>query len=141
MKGSRVDCVGLIIGVAMALRLTDYSAQTFRPYAGYARAPNPRLMGEGMRRFLVERSTPKDELAPDGSIMWLEWREDMPMHLAIRATNRGLPTMIHAYGPAGKCCEHGLRSEWPGRIASWWDFPGVPEWPASASPASSGATS
>lgn len=123
VKGHRVDCVGLILGVGEELGLLSITPRQLRPFSGYARTPNPRMMGEGIRRFLSPNPTPRGDAPPDGSIGWLEWREDLPMHLAIIATYRDRRTLIHAYQNAGKCVEHGFVAEWPGRIVSWWDFP------------------
>lgn len=123
VKGARVDCVGLILGVGKELGLLDISPEDWKRHAGYSTQPNPRLMGEGMRKFLVEVPIDPTVVPPDGAIAWMAWREDLPMHLAIIGTFEGRKTMIHAYGQAGACVEHGFVSEWPSRVASWWAYP------------------
>jgi hypothetical protein len=126
LKGVAVDCVGLIIGVGLELDiLPDFSAAAFRPFASYARTPNPRQMGEAMRKFLRPSAIGRGDLPPDGTIGWLEWREDLPMHLVIKATHpsQARPTLIHAAMNRDCCVEHGFVAEWPDRIASWWDYP------------------
>lgn len=84
-------------------------------------------MGAALERFLIPSATPRDQPAPDGSVGWLEWREDLPMHLVIASTFEGRRTLIHAYAPQEKCVEHGFVAEWPDRIASWWDYPPIAE--------------
>lgn len=122
-KGARVDCVGLILGVGKTLDLLDISPEDWKRHAGYSTNPNPRLMGEGMRKFLAPLPIDKAEEAPDGAIAWLAWREDLPMHLAIMGTFQGRRTMIHAASHSGACVEHGFVSEWPDRVVSWWAYP------------------
>lgn len=130
LKGSMVDCVGLIIGVGLELNiLPGFTPATWRPFASYARTPNPRAMGEALNRFLRPSACSRDDLPPDGTVGWLAWREDLPMHLVIKATHpsQDRPTLIHAYMPSDKCVEHGFVAEWPGRIESWWDYPPIAE--------------
>jgi NlpC/P60 family putative phage cell wall peptidase len=125
-KGRRVDCVGLILGVGQQTGLLNVSAEAWAPYSGYARTPNPKRMGEAMDLFLRELDWPREEPAPDGAIGWLQWRDDLPMHLAIMATFQGRRTMIHAFEGVEACVEHGFVAEWPSRVASWWAYPGKP---------------
>jgi hypothetical protein len=47
------------------------------------------------------------------------------MHLAILADAKGRATMIHALGDIGRVVEHGFTAEWPGRVESWWRYPGL----------------
>lgn len=125
LKTRRVDCVGLIIGTGTELGLLDIDSASWKRFAGYARTPNPRMMGEAMAQWLVPLDLKRDEEAPDGCVGWFGWRADMPMHLAIMATFEGRRTMIHAFGHVGACVEHGFVAEWPGRVVSWWSFPGA----------------
>lgn len=131
--GQGVDCVNLIIESGHAAGVLDISPEAWEPYRGYGRTPNPRKMARAMRTFLVAvpiDAQPK-RLPADGSIMWMGWREEMPMHLAILATDErnGRRTMIHAYAGAGRCVEHGFRTaDWPSRVMSWWSYPG--RWPS-----------
>lgn len=129
MQGSKVDCVGLIIAVGLATGVLEITADQWRPYAGYSRTPNPRRMGEAMAEFLIplELAARPDALPPDGTVAWLQWREDLPMHLGILATFEGRRTLIHAFEHVGKCVEHGFAAEWPNRVASWWCYPGLAE--------------
>ena len=148
LRGVGCDCAGLIIGVGLECGVLDFSESRFREFAGYARTPNPRQMRRALEAFLVPVP---EKVAGDGDIMWLEWRADLPMHLAICSTlndvpaqalaadlNReagvrrydvtlGRPAMIHATGEVGRVVEHGFEGEWPGRLNSFWRYPGVAE--------------
>jgi hypothetical protein len=126
LKGVGIDCVGLLFGVGRALSLVDITEQDFKPFVGYRKRPNVHKMGEAMAAFLVRRETPKEQLPPIGSIAWLGWRADLPMHVCILAERKGRPTMIHSLETVGGCVEHGFAPPWPARVVSWWDFPGVP---------------
>ena len=161
LRGVGCDCAGLIIGVGLATGTLDFSESRFREFAGYARTPNPRQMRRALEAFLVPVP---EKVAGDGDIMWLEWRADLPMHLAICSTLNdvpaqaiaadlnadaglspyrppyeranpflryavalGRPAMIHATGEVGRVVEHGFEGEWPGRLNSFWRYPGVAE--------------
>jgi NlpC/P60 family putative phage cell wall peptidase len=122
VRGVGVDCVGLIRGVGHATGALPEDAEEWARFGGYSRIPNPRRMGEGMRQFLrLVEGTPQP-----GDIAWLEWRDDLPMHLAILASDtRGGATLIHSYSDAGGVVEHGLTPEWLARIKSWWRYPNL----------------
>jgi NlpC/P60 family putative phage cell wall peptidase len=122
VRGVGVDCVGLIRGVGHATGALPEDKEAWARFGGYSRIPNPRRMGEGMRQFLrLVEGTPQP-----GDIAWLEWRDDLPMHLAILASDsRGGATLIHSYSDAGGVVEHGLTPEWLARIKSWWRYPNL----------------
>lgn len=128
-RGVAVDCVGLVIGVGLEVGvLPTWSEEAWEPHRGYGRAPNPEHMGRAIRQFLEPLDLPIDVAAPDGSIAFLGWRRHLPMHLAILATAPdGRRMMIHAFEHIGRVVEHGFDAEWPGRVVSWWRYPGVPE--------------
>jgi hypothetical protein len=118
LKGVAVDCVGLIIGVGINLDILDCTAESVRPWDGYARTPNPARMGEGLASHLVKIESPIT-----GDIAWLGWRENLPMHLAILGSLDGRETLIHASGQIGKCAEHDFSQEWCARVMGWWRYP------------------
>lgn len=122
VRGVGVDCVGLIRGVGHATGALPEDKEAWARFGGYSRIPNPRRMGEGMRQFLrLVEGTPQP-----GDIAWLEWRDDLPMHLAILASDtRGGATLIHSYSDAGGVVEHGLTPEWLARVKSWWRYPNL----------------
>ena len=68
LRGSRVDCVGLILGVGRALSILDISPEDWKRHAAYSRNPNPRLMTKGMAKFLTRLDMPKDKTPPNGAI-------------------------------------------------------------------------
>lgn len=124
LKGGGVDCVGLILGVGIALDIMDWSLERWAPFSKYSRTPNPAKMRDGMATFLTE--IPKG--APTlGRIVWMQWRDGLPMHLGIIGELDGRPTLIHAYQGVDKCTEHGFEDPWPGSVESVWKYPGMDE--------------
>lgn len=120
LKGVGVDCVGLIVGVgreAGILRITD---EEINRYSGYGRLPNPKQMGKVMTRHLYCK---KGKSYGIGDILWLEWRKNLPMHLAFISEYKGALSLIHAFSGAGKVVEHTLTPEWDRKIRSYWCFP------------------
>jgi cell wall-associated NlpC family hydrolase len=128
LKGVGVDCVGLILGVGKEAGFMGPDVDDrFAEFDGYSRVPNPRKMLKGMELFLDRApfawkpNTPP----PPGSIGWFQWRDDLPMHLAvIGETEDGRVTMIHAYSLADRAVEHTLDDTWAQRINSVWVFRG-----------------
>lgn len=120
-----VDCVGLIVGVGKALGFfgADFE-EKFREFDGYSHVPNPAKMRRGLELFLEPAGIEKTEVPGPGVIGWLEWRDDLPMHLCIFAAFDIRLTMIHAYKPIGFCVEHTVDEAWKGRINSFWKFRG-----------------
>lgn len=112
LKGVGVDCVGLIVGVGLNLDLfEDFSDEAFKEWNGYSRTPNPVKMGKGMMRFLRKVDEPRA-----GDIAWIQYREGLPMHLAI-LTERN--TYVHACGKTGRVIEARITDE----VNSWWRYP------------------
>lgn len=122
LKGSAVDCVGVIIETGLATGALGVSReafdQAFRPFRGYGRLPNPTRVRAALATFLKPISHGRF-----GDVAFLRWDRGPPMHLAILAEHSGRPTMIHAHGWVGHCVEHGFEAEWPGRVDSWWRYP------------------
>lgn len=136
VKGHAVDCANLIIGVGEACDELWLDPALWRRFQNYGRLPNPRRMAEAMAAFLcpidlgpwpptdVHMLAGAGHVWP-GDVVWLQWRDDLPMHLAILGDDPGRLTIIHALYDIGKCVEHGYVAEWPGRAHSWWRFPGL----------------
>lgn len=123
LKGVGVDCVGLINGVGIETGMMTIDPVLWRQYAGYSRTPNPHKMRKGMHEFLI--SIEAGAQLP-GDIVWIKWREDMPMHLAILGIDKtGRETLIHANNDFGRVVEHGFTKEWQDRVDSWWRYPGL----------------
>lgn len=126
LQGVGVDCVGVILGVGVELGfITADQDKAFQRFRGYARTPNPRRMREGMIEYLRPFHGPRNQIPPDGTIGWFEWREELPMHLAIVATFEGRRTMIHAFESIERCVENSLDDVWLSRVNSWWQFNGA----------------
>jgi NlpC/P60 family putative phage cell wall peptidase len=113
-----VDCVGLIRAVGHACGVLADDAAQWRPFAAYSRLPRPERMGEAMRTFLHEID-PADVLP--GDILWIQWRDGLPMHLALYLGE----TIIHALYDVGFVAEHGYSAEWRERTHSVWRYPGL----------------
>lgn len=128
-RGVAVDCVGLVIGAGLdAGVLSTWTEEAWAPHRNYGRAPNPEHMGRAIRQFLEPLDISPEEVGPDAAVAFMGWRAHMPMHLAIMATTPdGRRTMIHAFGHIGRVVEHGFDQEWPGRVVSWWRYPGIQE--------------
>jgi hypothetical protein len=123
LKGVGVECVGVILGVGTALgHISPLADLAFLKYRGYSRVPNPRRMLQGMCEYLVRRDEPVGVIPPDGSIGWFQWREDLPMHLAIVGTFDQRRTMIHAFNLVDRCVENTLDEVWLARVHSWWAY-------------------
>jgi NlpC/P60 family putative phage cell wall peptidase len=117
--GAGCDCVGLIRGVGFATGMLPRRDAEWKRFNAYGRLPNPARMTEGMRTFLIE-----SEAGPlPGDILWLSWRANLPMHLAIYTGQN----IIHSFSDVGRVVEHGLTGEWVERVHSVWRYPGLAE--------------
>lgn len=123
VKGVGCDCVGLIRGVGFATGVMPEQPEVWARFNAYGRRPNPRRMLEGMNTFLVP-VRPGDE--QDGDIAWLEWRSDLPMHLALIAEGPlGEMQLIHSFSDVRAVVCHGVTTQWLDRIVSYWRYPGL----------------
>lgn len=113
--GVGVDCVGLVIGVARSLGLSDFDV------TGYARRPDSDMLETQARELMqpipIAAARPGDVLliAIDGRAQ----------HLAIRSELAGDPAMIHAYAPMRRVVEHRIDAGWAARIRAAFRLPGV----------------
>lgn len=112
VKAVGIDCVGLVIGVANELGLSDfnYTAYGHSPHAGMME----KLLLENMDR--VSRGNMRA-----GDILHLTFDKE-PQHLAI-LTDSG--TIIHAYAKVKKCVEHPIDALWLNRIRGVFRYKGV----------------
>jgi NlpC/P60 family putative phage cell wall peptidase len=117
VRGAGCDCIGLIKGVGMALRLVDYdpSSAQAKAFANYSIMPNPRRMREGLATWLVQIPVAEATLA---DIYFMAWGKE-PQHVAL-ITDKGI---IHSYSRAGKVVEHGLDDLWRSRIIAAYRYP------------------
>lgn len=120
LKGVGCDCAGLIRGVGEVSGAIKIDPAEWAAVGNYGRQPHPPRMRAVLEHFLIPVEGPKI-----ADVCWMEWREGLPMHLAILAEHQGRQTIIHALTDAGKVVEHGLTDEWRARITSWWRYPGL----------------
>jgi len=130
LKGVGVDCAMLVRAVGEACGVLTITDEDWKAFAGYGRTPNPRRMEAAMLKFMKPIGDNNLESWQPGDVCWLQWRRDLPMHLAIvavdGASQPGKPrwTIIHALSTMGRVIEHGFTEEWRDRVHSWWTFPG-----------------
>ena len=116
LKGVGIDCVGLVIGVAHALGLSEFDT------ADYGRQPNPVAMGAALDAHLDRVNL--SDIRP-GDILWLRMIRE-PMHVAI-VTEIDPLRIVHAYQRPGlsRCVEQGVDAAWRRRIVACFRFRGV----------------
>lgn len=127
MKGVGVDCVGLITGTGAAFDWRPDPEQ-WKRFKGYARLPNPSRMLDALNLFLLPvwhggLMSPAEESMQIADVLYMQWRDDLPTHLAFFAAFKGRPTIIHAWSEAGEVVEHGYVDPWPARLHSVWRLP------------------
>ncbi len=112
LKGAGVDCVGLLVGVAHELGLSDFDVQ------GYTMRPN----GDSLRLVCDEQMTPlqREQLVPGDVVLFTF--DASPGHMGILT---GPNQLIHAYLPRRRVVEHGLDAFWWSRAVGFYRFPGV----------------
>jgi len=111
LKNVGVDCIGLVIGVAHELGISDFEIKT------YGRIPNGKMMLSLMRQEMIE--IPKTE-KQSGDIGLFVFNRD-PQHVAI-FTDDG---MIHSYAQVNKCIEHGFTPPWTERLVAVFRYKGI----------------
>ena len=117
LKGAGCDCIGLIKGVGMALKLVDYdpASPQAKAFNNYSIMPNPRRMREGLATWLVQIPVEDATLA---DIYFMAWGRE-PQHVAL-ITDSGI---IHSYSRAEKVVEHGFDNLWRSRIVAAYRYP------------------
>ena len=111
-----VDCVGLVVMVARELGISDYD------FTRYERRPDGSFLTH-FRANATERARVAD--ARPGDLMVLA-DSLYPCHVAIRAEQRGEPTLIHALAapPYRRVCETLYAPDAP-RVRFAFVLPGV----------------
>lgn len=123
LKGVGCDCVGFVVGVGIRSGALDITDNDIKSYSGYGRVPNPSHMRKHMERFLVETDEPEI-----GDIIWLQWRHNLPMHLAILSEYKERRTIIHSFRDAGGVVEHNFNDLWDNKVNSYWRFGEIDQW-------------
>ena len=120
VKQVGADCVGTVVGIGIEAGLLELTKEEIKSYGGYARTPNPKIMKRHMKRFLFETDNPQT-----GDLVWIHWREGLPMHLALLSVKRDNITLIHAHSEFKKVVEQEYNSQWRRQTDSFWRYPGV----------------
>lgn len=112
VKGHGVDCLQLVNSVGYEAGLCK---KIPIENCNYSRKPNGRKLIEGMKDYLFEIETPVK-----GDIILIEWRLNLPMHLAIYI---GGGNIIHATEQMGRVVES--RWDFDLNINSFWRYIGL----------------
>lgn len=106
VKGSGVDCAGLVIGV---LNNCGYLKDGYEDITNYSRSPNPRMMKKQLLKYLKRVYT----LEPGTILYFTMPKMKEPQHLAIYTDSN---TIIHAADKYGKVIEHTFSGYWPNSV-------------------------
>lgn len=115
VKGVGTDCIGLVIGVAWELGLTQYE------FNAYSQQPDPRILlrevSEQLRPVTYADALP-------GDVLLFRWIRE-PSHFAILVDIGEQWKMVHAHRKVGRCVEHGLDDTWRRRLVGAYRLPGI----------------
>lgn len=111
LKSVGVDCIGLIIGVAHNLGLSEYDIYS------YARIPDGTMMLQLMQENMTQISNSEVLLGDIGLFSFIKH----PQHVAI-FSDLG---MIHSFSSTGKCVEHRFAAPWDKRLISVFRLKGI----------------
>jgi cell wall-associated NlpC family hydrolase len=106
-KGLGVDCVGLVVGVALECGF----ASPWDVTLAYPLRANGQLRAELNSRLVAVPA------ALAGDVLLMAFSGD-PHHLALSAG----PTIIHAYAPAGRCLEQPMPAVWRSAVRGIYRF-------------------
>ena len=110
-KGTAVDCIGLIYGVAKNLGIApDGLPQEF---IGYTRIPDNGKLEQALDKYMDRIRM--SEVQP-GDVYLMAYSRHAPQHVGITTGK----TLIHAF--ARKCVEHTLSNSWRRRICGAYRF-------------------
>lgn len=112
------DCLGLVIEVSKALNLKTKHGVFFHllDRQNYPSIPDSKELVSELDEYLTRVSTPEV-----GDLALLSFL-GQPQHLAFIGELSSYFTLIHAYMPLGKVCEHILDQKWQRRIAAFYRF-------------------
>lgn len=111
--GEAIDCAGVAVHVASRLGFGVMDVD------GYGRVPVNGQLEATLEAQEFLHSVEIWEASP-GDILLMRFAGE-PQHLAILADG----TIIHAYEPAGLCCEHNLTNKWSSRVVGAYRFAGL----------------
>ena len=119
VKGTGVDCLNLVIGVAQALDLAPdgFVWDDYPEYHAYGRSPNGELLIEACDRFM-DRITMAEALP--GDVMVFRFVEE-PQHFAM-ITQINPTYMLHSFAQMRKVVEHRCDEVWEQRRVGCYRF-------------------
>ena len=113
-KGVGCDCLGLVIGAAHNVGLTDYWPP---PYA-----PETELSVSDIEAMLTVLTVPILAVWQPGDVVWIRMKRFFPNHCGVWT---GEGTFIHCYQSAGQVCESPLEDFWKSRIVGVYRWKGL----------------
>lgn len=111
LKGTGVDCAGVIVGVLSALEISTVDVQ------GYGHRPDTRQLEQLCHAHLTEVGL-EDALPGDVLLITID---HAPQHMAFM-TDIG---MLHAYAQRRKVVEHIIDQDWTEKITAVFKIPGI----------------
>jgi NlpC/P60 family putative phage cell wall peptidase len=125
IKGVGVDCIGLLVGIAAELELTDDKGIQLADYdkPNYSPLPDGRGLKAAVSVHLLE--LPSIGEALPGDVYLFRFQHD-PQHVGILSElPDGAPAIIHCYSNTGKVVEHRLNDTWRKLIVAAYRFPNL----------------
>lgn len=125
VKGVGCDCLGLIVGVARELGLTDEQGNLLADYdqPNYSPLPDGRGLKSAVSLHLHE--LPSIGEALPGDVPLFRFQQD-PQHVGILSIlPDGALGLIHCYSNTGMVVEHRLNDTWRRMIVAVYRFPSL----------------
>ncbi len=112
------DCLGLIMQVAKSLDLKTTRKFPFvlLDRINYSSIPDGNELKLELDNHLIKIDSPEE-----GDITLLSFL-GQPQHLAFIGQDNSNLTLIHAYMPLGKVCEHIFDQKWQRRVVAFYGF-------------------
>lgn len=125
VKGVGVDCIGLLVGIAAELALTDDKGIPLADYdkPNYSPLPDGKNLKSAVSLHLLELPSIGEALL--GDVYLFRFQHD-PQHVGILSElPDGAPSIIHCYSNTGKVVEHRLNDTWRKLIVAAYRFPNL----------------
>lgn len=112
VMGAGCDCIGLVVGVAIALGVP------VRDASGYSRTPSG-----GHLQAALDAQLDRVQAVEPGRIVLMRF-DGEPQHVGIvsRSEFTGELTLIHAWAQARRVVEHHLDDTWHSRITAIYEY-------------------
>jgi hypothetical protein len=112
------DCLGLIMEVAKSLDL-----QTLHnlPFVLLDRLNYSSIPDSNELKYELDTNLTKIDSPEEGDITLLSFL-GQPQHLAFIGRDNTSLTLIHAYMPSGRVCEHIFDQKWQRRVVAFYRF-------------------